>query len=127
MGNQRAQPDLIASDFFAEDRAPFRTAADAATFDLVIGNAPGGSQLQNPTVWVQVAFDSNLTSAPVAWTTITSAVQDFRTEGGRQHQLDRPQASTFQATLDDRGLVAPGDPFEIEGLAVGLIRNTMLM
>ena len=69
----------------------------------LIGNAPGGSQLQNPTVWVQVAFDSNLTSAPVAWTTITSAVQDFRTNGGRQHQLDRPQASTFQATLDDRG------------------------
>ncbi len=24
-------------------------------------------------------------------------------------------------------LVQPGDPFEIEGLAVGLIRNTMLM
>ncbi len=24
-------------------------------------------------------------------------------------------------------LVHPGDPFEIEGLAVGLIRNTMLM
>jgi repressor LexA len=24
-------------------------------------------------------------------------------------------------------VVAPGDPFEIEGLAVGLIRNTMLM
>jgi repressor LexA len=24
-------------------------------------------------------------------------------------------------------IVAPGDPFEIEGLAVGLIRNTMLI
>jgi repressor LexA len=24
-------------------------------------------------------------------------------------------------------VVEPGDPFEIEGLAVGLIRNTMLM
>ena len=34
--------NLIASDFFAEDRAPFRTATDAATFDLVIGNAPWG-------------------------------------------------------------------------------------
>lgn len=34
--------NLIASDFFAEDRAPFRTDADAATFDLVIGNAPWG-------------------------------------------------------------------------------------
>jgi hypothetical protein len=34
--------NLIASDFFAEDRAPFRTAADAGTFDLVIGNAPWG-------------------------------------------------------------------------------------
>jgi len=34
--------NLIASDFFAEDRAPFRTDADAGTFDLVIGNAPWG-------------------------------------------------------------------------------------
>jgi repressor LexA len=24
-------------------------------------------------------------------------------------------------------VIAPGEPFEIEGLAVGLIRNTMLM
>lgn len=34
--------NLIASDFFAEDHPPFRTKADAGTFDLVIGNAPWG-------------------------------------------------------------------------------------
>lgn len=34
--------NLIARDFFAEDCAPFRTATDAETFDLVIGNAPWG-------------------------------------------------------------------------------------
>lgn len=34
--------NLIAADFFTEDRAPFRTRIDAATFDLVIGNAPWG-------------------------------------------------------------------------------------
>lgn len=36
------EQNLIASDFFAEDRAPFRTATDAGTFDLIIGNAPWG-------------------------------------------------------------------------------------
>ncbi len=34
--------NLIASDFFREGQSPFCTASDAATFDLVIGNAPWG-------------------------------------------------------------------------------------
>lgn len=34
--------NLIASDFFEESQAPFCTAADAGSFDLVVGNAPWG-------------------------------------------------------------------------------------
>jgi type I restriction-modification system DNA methylase subunit len=34
---------LIRSDFFAEDKEGFRTTEDAATYDLVLGNAPWGN------------------------------------------------------------------------------------
>lgn len=36
---------LINSDFFEEDRTGFRTKEDAASYDLVIGNAPWGEKL----------------------------------------------------------------------------------
>lgn len=36
---------LVNSDFFKEDRTGFRTKEDAASYDLVIGNAPWGEKL----------------------------------------------------------------------------------
>jgi hypothetical protein len=39
---------LITSDFFEESHPGFRTNEDAASFDLVIGNAPWGEKLMTP-------------------------------------------------------------------------------
>ncbi len=39
---------LINADFFEEDRAGFRTIDDAASYDLVIGNAPWGEEILTP-------------------------------------------------------------------------------
>lgn len=48
---------LIRSDFFAEDLSGFRTQADAATWDLIVGNAPwrgGGLENDSPAVcWAE--------------------------------------------------------------------------
>jgi len=40
---------LVNSDFFEEDRIGFRTKEDAASYDLVIGNAPWGEKLLTET------------------------------------------------------------------------------
>lgn len=40
--------NLVHSDFFAEDRAGFRTQEDAKTFDRVVGNAPWGKATATP-------------------------------------------------------------------------------
>ncbi len=46
---------LVSADFFRDHLPPFRTADDAGTFDLVVGNAPWGKQSVTPTAgeWAQ--------------------------------------------------------------------------
>src|SRR6185437_1641889 len=56
-----------------------------------------------PTLSVQVGFTNNWADETIVWTDITAFVRAFRTTMGRQHQLDRVEASTAQITLDNRG------------------------
>ena len=56
-----------------------------------------------PNLTVEVAFNpTDLTSLTQTWTDITLFVRDFQTHGGRQHYLDRIEASTLSMTLDNR-------------------------
>jgi hypothetical protein len=56
-----------------------------------------------PAVKVEVAFTpTDLLSLTQTWTDISLYVRDFGTHGGRQHYLDRIEASTLSMTLDNR-------------------------
>jgi hypothetical protein len=56
-----------------------------------------------PALVVEVAFTpTDLLSLTQTWTDVTLYVQDFSTHGGRQHYLDRIEASTLSMTLDNR-------------------------
>jgi len=56
-----------------------------------------------PVLAVQVAFTStNLYAQNQTWTDISPYVIDFTTTAGRQHYLDRIEASTLNMTLDNR-------------------------
>ena len=64
-----------------------------------------------PLLRVDVAFNpTDLTSLTQTWTEVTPYVRDFATHGGRQHYLDRIEASTLSMTLDNRtGFFFNGD------------------
>jgi virginiamycin B lyase len=53
-------------------------------------------------VWLSDTTHQVWSVAPPAWTDISSSVISFTTSGGRQHELDRMEASTAQITLDNR-------------------------
>ena len=56
-----------------------------------------------PVLSVQIAFNpTNLQSLTQTWTDVTPYVRDFTTNSGRQHFLDRIEASTIRITLDNR-------------------------
>jgi hypothetical protein len=56
-----------------------------------------------PILSVQIAFNpTNLQTLTQTWTEVTPYVQDFTTSSGRQHFLDRIEASTVRMTLDNR-------------------------
>ena len=56
-----------------------------------------------PLLRVEVAFNpTDLLNLTQTWTEITPYVRDFGTHGGRQHYLDRIEASTLSMTLDNR-------------------------
>lgn len=57
---------------------------------------------QLPVLSIEVAFKGAVLSAPGTWTDITQWCRSFDTKGGRQHELDRPEAATCSATYDDR-------------------------
>jgi hypothetical protein len=52
---------------------------------------------------VEIAFNpTDLTSLTQTWTDVSYLVRDFSTHGGRQHYLDRIEASTLSITFDNR-------------------------
>jgi hypothetical protein len=56
-----------------------------------------------PTLSVQIAFNpTNLQSLTQTWTDVTAYTQDFTTNSGRQHFLDRIEASTIRITFNNR-------------------------
>lgn len=56
-----------------------------------------------PLLRVEVAFNpTDLLNLTQTWTEVTPYVRDFGTHGGRQHYLDRIEASTLSMTLDNR-------------------------
>jgi len=56
-----------------------------------------------PTLTVEVAFNpTQILSTVQTWTTVTQYAMDFTTRGGRQHFLDRIEASGLSMTLDGR-------------------------
>lgn len=56
-----------------------------------------------PAIKVEVAFTpANLLSLSQGWTDVSLYVRDFSTHGGRQHYLDRIEASGLSMTLDNR-------------------------
>ena len=56
-----------------------------------------------PNLSVQIAFNpTNLQSLTQTWTDVTVYVRDFQTNSGRQHFLDRIEASTLRMTFDNR-------------------------
>ena len=56
-----------------------------------------------PTLSVQIAFTpTNIQSTTQTWTDVTPYVRDFQTKTGKQHYLDRIQASTISLTLNNR-------------------------
>jgi Concanavalin A-like lectin/glucanases superfamily len=56
-----------------------------------------------PLLRVEVAFNpTDLLNLTQTWTEITPYVRDFGTHGGRQHYLDRIEASTLSMTLNNR-------------------------
>ena len=56
-----------------------------------------------PTLSVQIAFTpTNIQSTTQTWTDVTPYVRDFQTKTGKQHYLDRIQASTINLTLNNR-------------------------
>ena len=56
-----------------------------------------------PTLSVQIAFNpTNLQTTTQTWTDVTAYVRDFSTNSGRQHFLDRIEASTLRMTVDNR-------------------------
>jgi len=64
-----------------------------------------------PLLRVEVAFNpTDLLNLTQTWTEVTPYVRDFGTHGGRQHYLDRIEASTLSMTLDNRtGFFMNGD------------------
>jgi hypothetical protein len=89
-----------------------------------------------PTITVQIAFTpTDLLSSTQTWTDVTNYVRSFATHGGRQHFLNRIEASTVNITLDNRtGFFMNGDapipatpttPF-IDGNGTGAIIGTRL-
>ena len=56
-----------------------------------------------PILSVQIAFTpTDIQSATQTWTDVTPYVRDFDTKKGKQHYLDRIQASTINMTLNNR-------------------------
>jgi len=56
-----------------------------------------------PTLSVQIAFNpTNVISPTQTWTDVTAYVRDFTTKSGKQHYLDRVEASTVQLTVNNR-------------------------
>jgi len=56
-----------------------------------------------PVLSVQIAFNpTNIQSTTQTWTDVTAYVRDFQTKTGKQHYLDRIQASTVSMTLSNR-------------------------
>ena len=56
-----------------------------------------------PVLSVQIAFNpTNIQSTTQTWTDVTAYVRDFQTKTGKQHYLDRIQASTVSLTLSNR-------------------------
>jgi len=56
-----------------------------------------------PVLSVQIAFNpTNIQSTTQTWTDVTAYVRDFQTKAGKQHYLDRVQASTVSMTLNNR-------------------------
>lgn len=56
-----------------------------------------------PALAVEIAFTpTDLWAATQSWTDVTVYVRDFSTHGGRQHYLDRIEASTFNVRFDNR-------------------------
>ena len=56
-----------------------------------------------PSLVVEIAFTpTDLLSLTQSWTDVTVYVRDLGTHGGRQHYLDRIEASTLNLTLDNR-------------------------
>jgi hypothetical protein len=56
-----------------------------------------------PVLSVQIAFNpTNIQSTTQTWTDVTAYVRDFSTKMGKQHYLDRIQASTVSMTLSNR-------------------------
>lgn len=56
-----------------------------------------------PALSVSVAFNpTNVYSTTQTWTDITQYVEEFSVRMGRQHQLDRVEASTLQMTVNNR-------------------------
>jgi len=56
-----------------------------------------------PVLSVQIAFNpTNIQSTTQTWTDVTAYVRDFSTKSGKQHYLDRAEASTVNLTLNNR-------------------------
>ena len=56
-----------------------------------------------PTLTVEIAFNpTDITSLTQTWTDCTLYVRDLSTRGGRQHYLDRIEASNLAVTFDNR-------------------------
>lgn len=56
-----------------------------------------------PAITVEIAFSpTDIRSLTQTWTDVTLYVRDFSTHGGRQHFLDRIEASVLGITLDNR-------------------------
>ena len=56
-----------------------------------------------PAITVEIAFSStNILATSQTWTNVTAYVREARTAGGRQHYLDRVEASRLTLNVDNR-------------------------
>ena len=55
-----------------------------------------------PLIFVEVGFQNNPGDSSITWTTLPDDVITLDTTMGRQHELDRTEASTLRVLLDNR-------------------------
>jgi len=80
-------------------------------YGIGAGSGPiGYPPLQVPTWTIQIAFGFGPSDVDPLWTDVTDFCRQFSTTGGRQHELDRIEATKLQMVLDDRtGIFTPAN------------------